>query len=70
MNYRSDLVPPGERTSTYEGALRSYNRAFLALYGLTPTEARRHSRGAPAARGAGSQVSVVSEGRAKKLVNI
>ena len=24
--------------------LRTFNRAFLALYGLTPTEARRHSR--------------------------
>jgi len=30
MNYRSDLVPPGERTSTYEGALRSYISSFAS----------------------------------------
>jgi len=30
MNYRSDLVAPGERTSTYEGALHSYISRFAS----------------------------------------
>jgi AraC-like DNA-binding protein len=40
VNYRSDLVPPGERPSTYEGALRSYFSRFASQVDVE-IEARR-----------------------------